>query len=353
MRRVFICYVMICALLLAIVGCSDGNFPDQKQNSENSEESEDPGPKIIEPENPEPENSEPENPEPEDPEPEDPEPEDPEPEAPEPEDPEPEAPEPEDPEPEDPEPEDPEPEDPEPEAPEPEDPEPEDPGPEDPEPEDPVPIDRTPKMLINELRTEYDSKAKRAEFVEFKVKSAGNLKGVKLFIKWDAKKPFEYSFPAIEVKTGEYITLHLRTLENNCVDELGSNLSLSEGTDSCPTARDLWISGNKKLLHKTDIVYLQNASGGIMDAIIMNEKLDKTWPQARQHFEELSEFLFNKGAWKSANGQLPDPLDSVDTSAIKTAVTRSISRYEEDEDTNTASDWYVTAIGGVTPGLPN
>jgi hypothetical protein len=319
MRRVLICYVMICALLLAIVGCSDGNFPDQEQDSDNSVESdidldEDP-PNSIDPVNPEAEDPEPEDPEPEDPEPEDPEPEDPEPK--------------------DPEPEDPEPKDPEPEAPE------------------PVPIDRTPKMLINELRTEYSKDAKRTEFIEFKVKSAGNLEGVKLFIMWDAKKPFEYGFPAIEVEAGEYITLHLRTLEDKCVDELGSDLSQSEGTDSSATSRDFWIPGNKKLLHKTDIAYLQNTSGGIMDAIVMNEKLDKTWPKARQHFEELTEFLFNKGAWKSANGKLPGPLDGVDTSAVGSAATRSVSRCEEDEDTDTANDWYVTGNGGVTPGMPN
>ena len=32
-------------------------------------------------------------------------------------------------------------------------------------------------------------------------------------------------------------------LESNCVDELGKNLSLSGGTDSCAAARDLWVSG--------------------------------------------------------------------------------------------------------------
>jgi hypothetical protein len=203
------------------------------------------------------------------------------------------------------------------------------------------------------LFTEYDSSKKRAEFVEFKVKSAGNLGGVKLFIKWNAKKPFEYGFPAIEVEAGEYITLHLRALEDNCVDELGQDLSQSGGTDSCPTARDLWVSDTKKLLHQTDIVYLQNTNGGIMDAVIMNEKPEETWPKARQHFEELTEFLFNKGAWKSESGQLPGPLDSVDTSGIKTSKTRSVSRYEEGEDTNTADDWYVTGNKGTTQGLPN
>jgi hypothetical protein len=368
MKRVLICHVLICALLLAIAGCSDDNVSHHGQDYGNTvkpdiepehppdniepgdTEPEDPELEVPEPKDPEPEVPEPEDPEPEVPELEDPEPEVLEPEVLEPEDPEPEVPEPEVPEPEVPEPEVPEPEDPEPEDPEPEVPEPEDPEPEDPEP---VPFDRTPKMLINELRTEYESSKKRAEYVEFKVKSAGNLEGVKLFIMWDAKKPFEYGFPAIEVEAGEYITLHLRALEDNCVDELGQDLQQSGGTDSCPSARDLWVSGTKKLLHKTDIAYLQNASGGIMDAVIMNEKPEETWPQVRQHFTELTEFLFSKGAWKSEDGQLPSPLDSVDTSAIKSSTIKSVSRNEEGEDTNTANDWYVTASNGITPGLPN
>jgi len=101
-----------------------------------------------------------------------------------------------------------------------------------------------PEILINELRTEYSSSAKHAEFIEFKVKTAGNLQGIKLYIMWDAKKPYIFPLPSIEVKAGEYITYHLRTLESENVDELGENLSISGGTDSCPTARDLWISGN-------------------------------------------------------------------------------------------------------------
>jgi hypothetical protein len=355
MRRVFICYVMILSLLLAIVGCSDGNFSDQKQDYENMEESDETEQEVPEPEGSEPEDPELENPEPVpiEPVPIEPVPIEPAPIEPSPIEPAPIEPAPIEPAPIEPTPIEPAPIEPTPIEPTPIEPVPIEPVPIEPTPIEPTPIDRTPKMLINELRTEYDSSKKRTEFVEFKVKSAGNLEGVKLFIKWDAKKPFEYSFPAIEVKAGEYITLHLRTLEDKCIDELGSNLSQSEGTDSVPTARDLWIPGNKKLLHKTDIVYLQNASGGIMDAIVMNEKPEKTWPTARQHFVDLTEFLFNKGAWKSVNGKLPDPLDSVDTSAIKTAATRSVSRYEEREDTNTANDWYATGNGGATPGLPN
>jgi hypothetical protein len=211
--------------------------------------------------------------------------------------------------------------------------------------------DWIPKMEINELRTEYSSP--RAEFIEFKIKSAGDLDGLQLFIMWNAKETYIFDFPAADVKSGEYVTLHLRTLASNCVNELGEDLSESTGTDSSPTARDLWVSGSTKRLHKTDIVYLQDANGNILDAVILNETPDETWDKNRAHFAGIAEYLYNKGAWKSADGQLPGPFDAVDTSTIKTSATKSISRYESKENTHTANDWYITGNGGATPGQPN
>jgi len=215
-----------------------------------------------------------------------------------------------------------------------------------------LPESEPPKFLeINELYTEYSGPAKRAEFIEFKAKSAGNLDGIQLYIMWDAKKPYVFDFPAINVKLGEYIVLHLRTLDDGCVDELGEDLAESGGTESCPTARDLWVPGSTKYLHQTDIVYLQDANGRILDAIIMNETPGETWDKNRAHFAEIAKDLYNKGAWKSVDGKLPGPLDAVDTS--KTTATKSISRHEGKENTHTANDWYVTKTNGISLGQPN
>jgi len=213
--------------------------------------------------------------------------------------------------------------------------------------------DWIPKIEINELRTEYESSRKRAEFIEFKVKSAGELNGLQLYIMWNAKKPYVFDLPDVDVKLGEYVTFHLRTLESACVNELGEDLSESTGTDSCPTARDLWVSGSSAWLHKTDIVYLQDANGNILDAVILNEEPGEAWKKNQSHFAEIAEDLYNKGAWKSADDQLPGPFDAVDTSTIKSAATKSISRYEGKENTHTASDWYITDTGGASPGQPN
>ena len=211
--------------------------------------------------------------------------------------------------------------------------------------------DWIPKIEINELRAVYSGSTSRVEYIEFKVKSAGDLEGLRLYIMWDAKKPY-FDLPAVDVKLGEYITLHMRTLESVCVNELGEDLSESAGTDSCPTARDLWIPGSAtKWLHKTDIVYLQDANGVILDAVILNETPAEKW--SRGHFAEIVEDLYNRGAWKSDNGQPPGPFDAVDTSSVKSSATKSISRYEGKENTRTAKDWYITDSNKASPGLPN
>lgn len=223
-------------------------------------------------------------------------------------------------------------------------------------PEDGKPVDVMPDLAIlqiNELRTELSIIDKRAEYIEFKVKEAGKLNGLSLYIMYEAQNPFIYKFPDINVMRGEYITLHLQTFESVCIDELGDNLSLSGGTDSCPTARDLWVSGTAELLHKTDIVHLQDANGIITDAVILNETPDETWNKNQAHFAEITENLYNCGMWKSSAGTKPTALDAVNTSAIGTNFRKSICRYEGRENTHSAKDWYIADYGFITPGLPN
>jgi hypothetical protein len=211
-----------------------------------------------------------------------------------------------------------------------------------------------PALQINELRTEYSgsSNPKKAEYIEFKMLSDGNLGALRVFAEGYDKDPLIYEFAPVEVKKGEYVVLHLRTLEESCKNEYGENLNESGGTDSCPTARDLWIPGlDKKQLHKTDAVYVLDQNDWVLDAVMISEKPDPSWNKT--YFAKAAEFLFNQGAWESPQGGICNPLNAVDSSGIKTAATKSISRYEAAENTHTAADWYITTAGGITPGLPN
>ncbi|MDR0315995.1 MAG: hypothetical protein LBH97_03745 [Treponema sp.] len=205
---------------------------------------------------------------------------------------------------------------------------------------------RIPAMLINELRTEY-SKPK-AEFIEFKILEAGNLGALRVFIAGYNKNPLVYEFPPIEVGKGEYIVLHLRTVEETCRDELGGNLNESGGTEAS-AARDIWIPGTVKLPHKTDAIYVLDQDDHVVDAVLLSESADPWWN--KDYLAEAAEFLSRQGAWKSADGRIPGPADAVNSG--KTTNTRTICRDETVADTNTAADWYITATSSATPGKLN
>ena len=213
-----------------------------------------------------------------------------------------------------------------------------------------------PELQINEMRTEYEGSKFRVEYIEFKTKTAGDLGGVKVFIASSYKNPLVFEFLPVEVEKDEYIVLHLRTLEDSCVNEYGDSLDESGGTDSSPTARDFWIPGNEERLRITDAVYALDNNGNVLDAVmIAKDTSAESWPLlSRQDcFTQAAEFLFDNDAWKSANGAIPGPADAVNTSGIGTSRIRSISRDETVEDTDTAADWYITVSNGLTPGREN
>jgi hypothetical protein len=207
---------------------------------------------------------------------------------------------------------------------------------------------RMPSLLINELRTEY-SKPK-CEFIEFKTFGAGNLGALRVFAAGNFKAPLIYEFPSVEVAKGEYITLHLRTTEESNRDELGHKLDESGGADSSPTARDIWIPGSAKLLHKTDAIYLLDQDDSVVDAVMLSESADPWWN--KDYFAEAAEFLFNAAAWKSPDNKICDPSKAVQSA--RTTLTRTICRDEElGKNSGTAIDWYITANSNATPGKPN
>jgi hypothetical protein len=207
---------------------------------------------------------------------------------------------------------------------------------------------RLPPLLINELRTEYSKP--RVEFIELKLLGTGNLGALRVFAVGN-KNPLLYEFPPVEAAAGEYVVLHLRTIEEGCRDECGADLAESGGTDALATARDFWIPGTAKLLHKTDAVYVMDQDDTIIDAVILAEVVEPWWN--KDVFAEAAALFLEKKAWKTADGKIPAPSDAVDTGPVKTAATKSISRNEGAEDTNTAADWYVTAASGATPGKQN
>ena len=198
--------------------------------------------------------------------------------------------------------------------------------------------DRMPPLVFNELRTEY-SKPK-VEFVEFIAAGPGNLGAMRLFIASNSLANPVYEFPPAEVKAGEYIVLHLRTIEDECADETGANLALSGGTEAHDEARDLWLPGAVKLLRKTDALWIMDQDGRIIDAVLLGETPDSI--RNNEKISEAAEFLSENKAW---------PGNAVITAG--TTNTRTICRDEAIPLSRRPGNWYITATSSATPGRPN
>jgi len=97
------------------------------------------------------------------------------------------------------------------------------------------------------------------------------------------------------------------------------------------------------------MIYVLDQDDNVLDAVILSENPDDWW--IKDYFAETAEFLFIKGAWKSADGNICSPQDAV--ASAKATNTRTICRDETVEDSNSAKDWYITDTSNATVGKPN
>jgi len=197
--------------------------------------------------------------------------------------------------------------------------------------------DRMPELLINEVRAVYSKP--RVEFVEIITLNAGNLGGIRLFAAYESGEPV-FEFPPVEVKKGEYIVVHTRSIEEGLADETGTNLAQSQGTDASPAARDFWIPGTQ-ILHSTNAIYLMDQDDKMLNGVTFFGQKYK-WTE---RVAAAARLLAEQNAWKGAN-----PDDAVNTDG--TTATRTICR-AAGANTNSAVNWYITATSGATPGGAN
>ena len=213
--------------------------------------------------------------------------------------------------------------------------------------------DRMPTLVFNELRTDYSGSPRvRAEFVEFFVLEPGNLGAMRLFIAGHSLTMPIYEFPPAEVKAGEYIVLHLRSIGEGLVDETGADITISGGSDARDTGRDFWLSGSSKRLHKTSALWLMDQDDRILDAVLLCEN-PADW--GRNNSAAAAEFLARNGAWLPAAGEsddwVPGPADAVASRGA--TPTRTVCRDQSIPPAPRASNWYVTAGSNDTPGREN
>jgi hypothetical protein len=137
-------------------------------------------------------------------------------------------------------------------------------------------------------------------------------------------------------------------MEEGWADETGGDLSLSGGTDALESARDLWVPGDKKILHKDDLVYLLDQDDRIIDGVVITASPEKSdW--ASEDLKKAAALFAAQDAWLPQ----PSPANALDCKSINTSTTKSVSRYQDQEKTASAADWYLTQSGNASPGEPN
>ena len=210
-----------------------------------------------------------------------------------------------------------------------------------------------PEIRINEFVCE-GSRA-HPDWVELKVLSDGNIAGLGLYEGgpniWDNHKVF----PALEVRTGDYIVVHFKPeVIPEEVDET-TDPAESGGLDVHPEAWDFWVRGGDGIPNTTGAVTLTEFPGGpVIDAVLYTTKRYDPDDEKRgfglKSQLEIFEDVVTAGGWEIA-GDFVIPEDGLDPE--DSTATRSITRDPEGIDTDPAGDWHITPTSGATPGSEN
>lgn len=215
--------------------------------------------------------------------------------------------------------------------------------------------DRVPGLFINEIRTDY-SKPK-AEFIEFRSLSDGNLSGVTVEIA-SAEEEGIYIFPPVEIQKGDYITLHLIKLTETegalIEDDLLSKTSGYCGTDTNENAWDFWVETDKKLLRKSDVIILyETKEGKIIDGAVMTEGNISQWKSEILANKALC--LVNSGIWGPDEKNQNGIYTTTEEGSNLTTTTRTLGLVPGSETIlpRTKEMWQVCDAGDASPGSEN
>lgn len=134
---------------------------------------------------------------------------------------------------------------------------------------------RVPDLIFTEVQIKYAKGSEkgnvvyRGEFVELLALCDGNLGGLELVGGADGESK-KFVFPAVEVSQGELIMVHLRTVGEGCVNELGENLDEATAPYAVPGVRDLWSENTTARYNDdSDVIILRNsATESVLEAFM-------------------------------------------------------------------------------------
>ena len=168
-----------------------------------------------------------------------------------------------------------------------------------------------------------------------------------------------FSLPAVDVRKGEYILVHLRSPENEeqAVSELSDDLNLSKAKGSVSNARDIWIENYDSVLNSTaDIVILNNkAKNQFIDCVMYCKR---SYPEENSVWKNDN---LNVAAQKCIDLNLWQG-DAAPSSAVFSEQRESISYISRKNLSNFSSSvkiansrsvWEGTTKSKMTPGKPN
>ncbi|NCB01718.1 MAG: hypothetical protein EOM67_06075 [Spirochaetia bacterium] len=192
---------------------------------------------------------------------------------------------------------------------------------------------KIPNLVINEFSTRGSTN--HPDRVELKALTDGNLGGVTLYHGMFFNHTFSFSFPSVEVKRGDYIVVQFQQIPPQ-----HSPLTYYGGSEG--------LGGNNGVISLYNSPYNE-----VKDVVLYSNRTsdsDEAYGGfgTKDVYEQVIE-LTSTDQWVHNGVIRPESAINSDSSTA----TRSFNRKEEQEDTNSASDWYVVITSGSTFGEKN
>ncbi len=186
-----------------------------------------------------------------------------------------------------------------------------------------------PKILINEFTTKGTEKS--PDRTELRILGDGNLNGMVLYSgipdDWDAR----VVFPDMNVRKNDLVVIWW-TEEIPQTEEENGVINICA---SCPDS----LSSNNGTLVLCDT---PSIGATVIDAVIYSNFSSSYQGFGTKGALQRAQWVIDCGAWSG------DAIDSTSSTA-----TRSISRFSDGRDTDSAGDWFITVTGGSTFGTEN
>lgn len=209
---------------------------------------------------------------------------------------------------------------------------------------------RLPALRLNEVNIQGSST--RPDYIELLVLQDGNLAGLVVALGSPSDgEPF-YVFPSVEVKRGDYVTLHAKPSGKPGEKDETRHKREATAPLSCANAWDFWWKGGKGLSGTTGgIVLMDNPRGRVLDALLYTNRTsasdDRYGGWGSRLNQQRAQWIHRQGVWPVA-GEKIVPEDAVDSSYVTS--TRTLNRRPNKEGKEA---WFTGASGTATPGGPN